>query len=336
VTTPQPTPAPAAGGAAGTAPALTEIDYPRLARQLADEQWAVPYLETDDPSPQDLEAAYQRAWGTAYGALTVLGLPPARAAAYADRAAADDEAETAPGPAALGLPGAVAGEPDRNSPDQYLLIAYRAAHEQRRPAGAADDPSPQDLEAAYQRAWGTAYGALTALGLPPAQAAAYADRAAAGSDDKAEVPPGPAALARAQLAAAVNRARRDLTRHRAEAIRASAAARAALDACRADLDAYDSALGARRYQNLAAPADAFPGLRDTAARLSAAARHLQVLEALTADLAPASPGPRDAPGAVPAAREREEEDPRPLTPASHPRADVNDRPARGAAPGLLE
>lgn len=170
--------------------------------------------------------------------------------------------------------------------DEYLRIAYYAAAEQWRAAG-DDHPSPEDLEAAYQRAYGAAYGALTMVGMDAGQAKTYAERAAHMSDDEDVVPPGLVALglpldrARTQLAAAVSLARGDLGRYRVEAARASAAARAGLDA-------YDARLGAGRYRHLHAPA-AFRDLDVAAARLAAAARHLQDLEDLAAGLLPAVP-----------------------------------------------
>ena len=72
---------------------------------------------------------------------------------------------------------------------EYLRIAYRAADDEWRPVNeATDGASPEEMEAAYQRARAAALAALTGAGLDGEDALALAERAARQQDDEGEVP----------------------------------------------------------------------------------------------------------------------------------------------------
>jgi hypothetical protein len=72
---------------------------------------------------------------------------------------------------------------------EYLRTAYRAADQEWRAVHqAARNPSPEDLDAAYQRARDAALAALTEAGLDGGEALALAERAARQQDDESEVP----------------------------------------------------------------------------------------------------------------------------------------------------
>ena len=73
--------------------------------------------------------------------------------------------------------------------NEHLRTAYRAADQEWRAAGeAARNPSPEDLDAACQRARGAALEALAGAGLDGEEALALAERAARQQDDESEVP----------------------------------------------------------------------------------------------------------------------------------------------------
>jgi hypothetical protein len=78
---------------------------------------------------------------------------------------------------------------DEHQRDEYLRTAYRAADQEWRAVSeAAHRPSPEDLEAARQRARDAALAALTEAGLDGEEALALAERAARQQDDESEVP----------------------------------------------------------------------------------------------------------------------------------------------------
>jgi hypothetical protein len=78
---------------------------------------------------------------------------------------------------------------DEHQREEHLRTAYRAADQQWRTAGeAARNPSPEDLDAAYQRARDAALAALAEAGLHGEEARALAERAARQQDDESEVP----------------------------------------------------------------------------------------------------------------------------------------------------
>lgn len=73
--------------------------------------------------------------------------------------------------------------------EEHLRTAYRAADQEWRAVNeAAHRPSPEDLDAAYQRARDAALAALTGAGLDGEEALALAERAARQQDDESEVP----------------------------------------------------------------------------------------------------------------------------------------------------
>ena len=73
--------------------------------------------------------------------------------------------------------------------EEHLRTAYRAAGQERRAASeAAHRPSPEDLDAACQRARDAALAALAEAGLDGDEALALAERAARQQDDESEVP----------------------------------------------------------------------------------------------------------------------------------------------------
>ena len=73
--------------------------------------------------------------------------------------------------------------------ENYLNIAYRAADQEWRAVSeAAHRPSPEDLDAACQRARDAALAALAEAGLDGEEALAFAERAARQQDDESEVP----------------------------------------------------------------------------------------------------------------------------------------------------
>ncbi len=78
---------------------------------------------------------------------------------------------------------------DEHQRDEYLRTACRAADQEWRAVNeAANRPSPEDLDAAYQRARDAALAALTGAGLDGDEAVALAERAARQQDDESEVP----------------------------------------------------------------------------------------------------------------------------------------------------
>ena len=78
---------------------------------------------------------------------------------------------------------------DEHHRDEYLRIACGAAGQERRAISeAAHRPSPEDLDAAYQRARDAALAALAAAGLYSDEAVALADRAARSQEDDSEAP----------------------------------------------------------------------------------------------------------------------------------------------------
>ena len=73
--------------------------------------------------------------------------------------------------------------------ENYLNIAFLAVDQERRAVNeAAHRPSPEDLDAACQRARDAALAALTEAGLDGEEALALAERAARQQDDQSEVP----------------------------------------------------------------------------------------------------------------------------------------------------
>jgi hypothetical protein len=73
--------------------------------------------------------------------------------------------------------------------EEYLRTAYRAADQEWRAVNeAAHRPSPEDLDAACQRARDAALTALAGAGLGREEALALAERAARQQDDEGEVP----------------------------------------------------------------------------------------------------------------------------------------------------
>ena len=78
---------------------------------------------------------------------------------------------------------------DEHQRDEYLRTAYRAADQEWRAINeAAHSPSPEDLDAACDRARDAALAALTEAGLDGNEAIALAQRAARQQDDESEVP----------------------------------------------------------------------------------------------------------------------------------------------------
>ena len=78
---------------------------------------------------------------------------------------------------------------DEHQRENYLNIAFLAADQEWRPVNeAAHRPSPEDLDAACQRARDAALAALTEAGLDGEEALALAERAARQQDDESEVP----------------------------------------------------------------------------------------------------------------------------------------------------
>ena len=78
---------------------------------------------------------------------------------------------------------------DEHQRDEYLRTAYRAADQEWRAVNeAAHSPSPEDLDAACDRARDAALAALTEAGLDGNEAIALAQRAARQQDDESEVP----------------------------------------------------------------------------------------------------------------------------------------------------
>src|SRR5579859_5769865 len=75
---------------------------------------------------------------------------------------------------------------------EYLRTAYRAADQEWRPVNEAAHPSPEELDAAYERARDAALAALAGAGLDGEEALALAERAARQQDDEGEVPACPA------------------------------------------------------------------------------------------------------------------------------------------------
>jgi uncharacterized membrane protein len=72
--------------------------------------------------------------------------------------------------------------------EEHLRTAYRAADQEWRPVNEAAHPSPDDLDAAYERARAAALAALSEAGLDGEEALALAERAARQQDDEGEVP----------------------------------------------------------------------------------------------------------------------------------------------------
>ena len=73
--------------------------------------------------------------------------------------------------------------------ENYLNIAFLAADQEWRAVNEAEHrPSPEDLEAAYERARDAALAALAEAGLDGDEALALAERAAQQQDDESEVP----------------------------------------------------------------------------------------------------------------------------------------------------
>jgi uncharacterized membrane protein len=80
---------------------------------------------------------------------------------------------------------------DEHQREEYLQTACRAADQERRAVGEAEHrPSPEDLEAACERARDAALAALAEAGLDGDEALALAERAARQQDDESEVPAG--------------------------------------------------------------------------------------------------------------------------------------------------
>jgi len=80
---------------------------------------------------------------------------------------------------------------DEQQRDEHLRTAYRAADQERRAVSeAAHRPSPEDLDAACQRARDAALAALAGAGLNDDEALAIAEQAARQPDDESEVPAG--------------------------------------------------------------------------------------------------------------------------------------------------
>ena len=78
---------------------------------------------------------------------------------------------------------------DEHQREEHLRTVGRAADQERRAAGeAAHRPSPDDLDAACQRARDAALAALAGAGLDGEEALALAGRAARQQDDESEVP----------------------------------------------------------------------------------------------------------------------------------------------------
>jgi hypothetical protein len=77
---------------------------------------------------------------------------------------------------------------DEHQRDEHLRTAYRAADQEWRSVNEAAHPSPEDLDAACQRARDAALAALAGAGLDGEEALALAERAARQRDDESEVP----------------------------------------------------------------------------------------------------------------------------------------------------
>ena len=71
---------------------------------------------------------------------------------------------------------------------EYLRTAYRAADQEWRAVNEAAHPSPEDLDAAYERARDAALAALAEAGLNGEEALAFAEQAARQQHDEGEVP----------------------------------------------------------------------------------------------------------------------------------------------------
>ena len=72
--------------------------------------------------------------------------------------------------------------------EEHLRTAYRAADQEWRAVNEAAHPSPEDLDAACQRARDAALAALAEAGLNGEEALALAERAARQQNDESEVP----------------------------------------------------------------------------------------------------------------------------------------------------
>ena len=79
---------------------------------------------------------------------------------------------------------------DEHQREEHLRTAYRAADQEWRAVNEAAHPSPEDLDAACQRARDAALAALAGAGLDGDEALALAERAARQQDDESEVPAG--------------------------------------------------------------------------------------------------------------------------------------------------
>ena len=77
---------------------------------------------------------------------------------------------------------------DEHQREEHLRTAYRAADQEWRAVNEAAHPSPEDLDAAYERARAAALAALAEAGLDGEEALALAERAARQQDDESEVP----------------------------------------------------------------------------------------------------------------------------------------------------
>jgi hypothetical protein len=77
---------------------------------------------------------------------------------------------------------------DDHQRDEHLRTAYRAADLEWRAVNEAAHPSPEELDAAYERARDAALAALAEAGLVGEEALALAERAARQQDDESEVP----------------------------------------------------------------------------------------------------------------------------------------------------
>jgi hypothetical protein len=77
---------------------------------------------------------------------------------------------------------------DEHQRDEHLRTAYRAADQEWRSVNEAAHPSPEDLDAAYERARDAALAGLAGAGLDGEEALALAERAARQQDDESEVP----------------------------------------------------------------------------------------------------------------------------------------------------
>jgi hypothetical protein len=77
---------------------------------------------------------------------------------------------------------------DEHQREEHLRTAYRAAGQERSAASEAAHPSPEDLDAACERARAAALAALAGAGLDGEEALALAERAARQQDDESKVP----------------------------------------------------------------------------------------------------------------------------------------------------